>query len=379
MGKDSMTAEERIVAAINLQPVDRIVCAPIIEQYAGQFAGLTNKEYMTDWDKAMAAVQKVWETYPVWDCNSWMLCGRFASVAHKCGPGQMRLPGEGLDDNAQYQIIEFEAMNREDYAIIKEQSFDEYRLTFLERCHKTSREEVLAGLKESARLRADEIARTLARGQSSCYGFIIGTFPFEAFSIMRSLEKFYKDMFQMGGELEEVLTKATKDLLASAIPAIKATGVNRVFVGGVRGCGQFISLKHFERFVWPNLKYFLTTLIENDIVPILHYDGDWTKNLEYFLELPKGKFVLELDSATDMFKAHDILKDHCAIMGDVSASLFTVASPSELDEYAKKLITTFRKSGASLIYSSGCNVPINAKHENVKAFFDAVEKYGRFD
>jgi ABC-type transporter lipoprotein component MlaA len=40
MAKDTMTAEERIVATINFQPVDRVVCAPIIEQYAG----ITNKE-----------------------------------------------------------------------------------------------------------------------------------------------------------------------------------------------------------------------------------------------------------------------------------------------------------------------------------------------
>ncbi|HEY3424764.1 MAG TPA: uroporphyrinogen decarboxylase family protein, partial [Negativicutes bacterium] len=91
-----------------------------------------------------------------------------------------------------------------------------------------------------------------------------------------------------------------------------------------------------------------------------------------------AKFVLELDSATDIFKAHEILKGHCAIKGDVSAALFTVASPNELDEYAKKLITTFQ-NGEGLLYSSGCNMPMNSKPENVKAFFDAVEKYGRYN
>ena len=43
MTRDVMTAEERIVASINLEPVDRVVCAPLIEQYAGQFVGITNK------------------------------------------------------------------------------------------------------------------------------------------------------------------------------------------------------------------------------------------------------------------------------------------------------------------------------------------------
>jgi Uroporphyrinogen-III decarboxylase len=378
MAKDVMTAEERIVASINLQPVDRVVCAPIIEQYAGQFAGITNKEYMWDWEKAMAATQKVWEAFPVWDSNAYMIHGRYAPVGQKCGPGRLKMPGKELEDNAQYQIVEYEAMTRDDYALVREKGFMEYRLTFLERAHQMSRDEVAAAQKEMARLRQDEIDRSLARGQSMTWGAIMGTVPFDNFSMMRSIDKFYKDMFQMGGELEELLWIVNNAVVAGAEVAVKALGINRVFVGAVRGAGQFISLKNFERFVWPQMKAMVDKMAEKNIVPILHCDADWTKNLEYFLELPKGKFILELDSATDIFKAHDILKGHCAIKGDVSPALFTVASASELDEYAKKLLGTFR-NGEGFLYSSGCNLPMNAKHENVKVFFDAVDKYGRYN
>jgi uroporphyrinogen-III decarboxylase len=206
----------------------------------------------------------------------------------------------------------------------------------------------------------------------------MGVIPFDAFSMMRSIDKFYKDMFQIGDQLEELLWIVNNAVIAGSEAVVKATGNNRVFVGAVRGAGQFISKKHFEKFVWPYMKVMVEKMAEKNIVPILHCDADWTKNLEYFLDLPKGKFVLELDSATDIFKAHEILKGHCAIKGDVSPALFTVASASELEEYAKKLIGTF-KNGEGLIYSSGCNLPMNARHENVKVFFDAVEKYGRYN
>lgn len=378
MAKDTMTAEERLVASIALQPVDRVVCAPIIEQCAGQFAGITNKEYMWDWDKAMDATQKFFDAFPIWDCNAYMLHGRYAPVGQKCGPGRLRMPGKELEDNAQYQIVEFEAMTRDDYAIIKEKGFMEYRLTFLERCHQVSRDDVLAAMKEMARLRQDEIDRSLARGQSLMWGAIMGVVPFDAFSMMRSIDKFYKDMFQMGDQLDELLPIVNNAVIAGCENATKALGNNRVFVGAVRGAGQFISKKHFDRFVGPYLKVMVEKLAEKNIVPILHCDADWTKNLEFFLELPKGKFVLELDGATDIFKAYEILKGHCSIKGDVPAALFTVASAGELDEYAKKLIGTF-KNGEGLIYSSGCNLPMNAKNENIKAFFDAVEKYGRYN
>ncbi|HWQ62387.1 MAG TPA: uroporphyrinogen decarboxylase family protein [Negativicutes bacterium] len=378
MATDTMTAEERLVATINLQPVDRVVCAPIIEQYAGQYAGITNKEYMWDWEKAMDATEKVWKAFPVWDSNAYMLHGRYAPVGQKCGPGRLRMPGKELEDNAQYQIIEFEAMARDDYAIVKEKGFMEYRLTFLERAHQVSREEVLAAQKEMARLRQDEIDRTLRRGQSLTWGAIMGVVPFDNFSMLRSIDKFYKDMFQIGDQLDELLPIVNNATIAGCEAVTKALGNNRVFVGAVRGAGQFISKKHFDRFVGPYMKDMVEKLAAKNIVPILHCDADWTKNLEFFLELPKGKFVLELDGATDIFRAYDILKGHCSIKGDVPAALFTVASPSELDEYAKKLIGTF-KNGEGLMYSSGCNLPMNAKHESVKVFFDAVEKYGRYN
>ncbi|MBP1628569.1 MAG: hemE 1 [Holophagaceae bacterium] len=374
----TMTAEERLLASIALQPVDRVVCAPIIEQYAGQFAGMSNRDFMWDWEKSQAAIHKVWEAFPVWDCNAIMLHGRYAPVGQKCGPGQLKMPGTELGDNEQYQIHEYEVMSRDEYSIVREKGFMEYRLTFLERVHGASREEVLAAQKESARLRLDEIQRSEARGQSLMWGAILGVVPFDAYSIMRSMTAFYKDVFQLGEQLEDVLWAANEAVIAGCEAAVKATGNNRVFIGGVRGAGEFISLRQFKRFVWPQLKVMVERLAEKDIVPVLHFDADWTLNLEFFLELPKGKFVLELDSATDIFKAHDILKGHCAIKGDVPPALFTSGSASELEAYAQKLLGTF-KNGEGLIYSSGCNLPMNAKLPNVKAFFEAVEKYGRFD
>ena len=120
----------------------------------------------------------------------------------------------------------------------------------------------------------------------------MGVVPFDAFSMMRSIDKFYKDMFQLGNQLEELLWIVNDAIIAGAEGAVKATSNNRVFIGGVRGAGQFISMKNFERFVWPYLKTMVEKMVEKDIVPILHFDADWTKNLEYFLDLPKGKFVL---------------------------------------------------------------------------------------
>lgn len=377
MAKDVMTAEKRLIATINLEPVDRVCCSVIIDQYAGQFAGVTNKEFLTDWDKAMAAVDKLHQTFPIWDSNPVMVHANQISVASTSSFSDMRFPGKELDDNAPFQAVEGEAMTRDDYKIIKEQSVGEYLLLASERAHRVTREQVLAGVDQMVKLGTLEKEASYRRGQSVTWGGLAGFLPFDILSMVRSMDKFYKDMFQLGDELEEILWKINEYWIETGKMVAAGTGVNRVFVSGSRGCGQFINKKHFERFVWPYLKTMVTQYAEHDIVPVLHFDSDWGKNIEYFLDLPKKKFVLELDSSTDIFKAKEILKDHCAIKGDVSAGLLAVASTSEVDDYCKKLITLVGKDGG-LLYSCGCILPMNAKHENVKTFFDAVEKYGRY-
>lgn len=375
--KEIMTPEERLQATIRVEPVDRVCCAPLIEQYAGQFAGMTNHEFLFNWDKCMAAIDRVKEAYPVWDCNRGMQQVRYGPQMKVTGTMRCKLPGVDLDENAQYQFIETEIMTREDYRMIREKGYREYRNKFLQESHGVTREQVLEGLRLVARLRDAERDASFRRGQSHLYGLMAGVVPFDALSMTRSIEKFFKDMFQIGGEVEELIWIINGEVIEAIIRGADAVGVRRVFIGAVRCASQFISKKYFERFAWPQLKVMVEKLVEKDIVPILHFDSDWTLFLEYFLDLPRGKFILELDSATDIFKAKEILKGHCCLLGDVSPALFTVGSAAEMDEYCRKLITVVGKDGG-LIYSSGCSLPMNARHENVKVFFEAVEKYGRY-
>ncbi|MCL6477878.1 MAG: hypothetical protein K6T65_05630 [Peptococcaceae bacterium] len=377
VSKDVMSPEERLVATINLEPVDRVVCAPMIDQYAGQFAGITNKEFMWDWGKCMDAIDKVHQAYPIWDSNPFIMCERIAPYIQKVGLMRTRLPGTELPDNASFQMHEIEAVKREDYNILLEQGLLEYSIKFWQVSHGVTREEIFAALPEKAKLHADEVQRTLRRGQSPTWGILGGSAP-DVLSMTRSMTAFIKDVFQIPDKVYEAMVVVTDEMIKMLTAQAEQIGIRRTFIGDSRSSAQFYSLQIFEKLFLPIMKRLVNGLNEVGIIPILHYDSDWTKNLEYLLELPAKKFVLQLDGATDIFKAKEILKGHCAIMGDVPASLFTVGSASEMDEYCKKLITVVGKGGG-LIYSSGCCVPMNAKHENVKTFFEAVEKYGRYN
>jgi uroporphyrinogen-III decarboxylase len=78
-----------------------------------------------------------------------------------------------------------------------------------------------------------------------------------------------------------------------------------------------------------------------------------------------------------MVRAKEIL-GHCACLcGNVPVTLLSTGSPSEVEEYCKKLIQTCGKNGGFILTSSTTGYG-EIKPENVKAMVDSAEKYGRY-
>jgi uroporphyrinogen-III decarboxylase len=106
--------------------------------------------------------------------------------------------------------------------------------------------------------------------------------------------------------------------------------------------------------------------------PVPFVEGQFDSRIEYFLELPKGKFAVLLDQS-DIFRAKEILKDHACIMGNIQPSLLQLGTPDDVEEYCKKMIKVVGKGGG-FILSHGSSLD-EARPENVKAMLDSVKNY----
>ena len=91
---------------------------------------------------------------------------------------------------------------------------------------------------------------------------------------------------------------------------------------------------------------------------------------EIFWDLPKGKCLIAVDSATDIFKVKEVLGDRLCIKGDVPPALLTLGTPDEVYEYSAKLVKELGPEG--FILGPGCTLPADSKMENVKAMLSAV-------
>jgi uroporphyrinogen-III decarboxylase len=199
---------------------------------------------------------------------------------------------------------------------------------------------------------------------------VVATIPYEYFCGGRSLKEFLLDLYRNGDKVQAAMDAAVPVLIDNMRRTIKGLGIMGLWIGGWRSASEFLAPRLWQRFVLPYYKQMVEAAVEEGAIPVLHFDANWTRDLERLKELPRGKCVLSLDGKTDIFKAKETLGGHMCIMGDVHPSLLSVGAPEEVASYCKRLIQEIGPEG--FILSSGCDVPVDAKYENVKAMVEAV-------
>ena len=188
------------------------------------------------------------------------------------------------------------------------------------------------------------------------------------------------DFFQKGGEqiiainneiekLEQVFEIMLPHVAKKAVAYTHDAGYPCTWVMGCRSAPAMMSSEMWDRWVWPYFKYVVGEVLNAGQIALLHLDSNWTRELKRFKEFPQGKCILALDGETDIHAARKILDGHMCIQGDVPASMFAFDQPEDITRYAKKLINELGPTG--YILHSGCDIPTNAKLENVQAMVRA--------
>ncbi|MBN1322202.1 MAG: uroporphyrinogen-III decarboxylase [Thermoleophilia bacterium] len=372
-----MTPRERIQAAIELRPVDRVPVIPKFDLFPFRYLGMKLADVVRDADLFQEAVERTNDEMGGGDA---IYIG--TQVVNELGFAGMgtaaKLPGIQLGEDEIWQMDEQEVMREEDYDLVKEEGWGVYLKAVYPRLgYGVPVEELPARMQQIADRQIKDLLRWEKRGIPVYVG--PGIFPaFEILTYTRSLKTTLVDIRRRPEKvLDAVAVIAEEQIEGARAHAAKIReSTEHGTIAGVIGAtrASFLRPEQFERFFWQFLKEAVDVLIELGVTPNLHFDGDWTRYLEYLLELPKGKVVLDLDGSTDIFKAKQILRGHMCIMGDVPASLLSLGSRDDVVAYCKNLIDVVAQDNG-FILSSGCSVPIDARPENVRALIETAKSY----
>jgi hypothetical protein len=370
-----MSASERIEAAIALEHGAAIPVAPLIISFAGRCAGMTQADIFSSlrtWQQALEAtfakVGRPDAVFPLWPRD-----------AARSQLLPVLLPGEELEPDAQFQYAEREVMTRGDYDFILRKGYRAWFMDYLPRIRPDISPGPLGRLltvwgfmQQGLRIRRNVNYWKRKMGLPAM--FYGACYPaFDLFSLARSLVPFFRDLFECAEIVAQAIEAATPEIISMAKIPLRVTGGRRVCIYPMRSSASFISPQMFARFVLPSLKQMVASFLQAGVISVLHCDGNWTPMLPYLRELPRASCVVELDGVTDIFKAKEVLGDWLCLKGDVPAALLAQGEPDQVSDYCQDLVRQIGSDGG-FILSSGCEVPLDAKPENVAALIRAVRR-----
>ncbi|ADK15333.1 MULTISPECIES: uroporphyrinogen decarboxylase family protein [Clostridium] len=354
---------ERIKKNIAMQKTDRTPIMLHAGAFLLRYAGGKLCEFVTDNEAAEDKVVNSLKSIGDIDCVITPV--RLPTTSGLAYLSASRVPGRELKDDAQWQIDEIGKMTEEDYDVIIDKGWNYFFKDFCEKNLKSSCDD----MKYYGTI-ADKIAKKYTDAGCVILTTAVAGGPFTVFSGARTIPKLMRDMHRMPEKVEAAFDAFMVDKLNDLRKQIREKKPLAVFVGGGRGAGDFLSMKDFDRYMWKYMKQNIDVILEEGSNIYFHLDLDWSRFLDYFLDVPKGRAIFHPDSSTDIFKAKELLGGRMAFMGDVAPSLLSLGTPDEVYDYSKKLVDEFSSQG--FFMAAGCCVPPNSKPENVKAMIAAA-------
>jgi uroporphyrinogen-III decarboxylase len=385
-----MTPYERVETAWNLEEADRVPVAPLVIYILPYQAGLSFKDFFDDPECMVNAVieqidlvgDNIHPLLTVHDHHALLPnTGWETTTLHWRFWDEF--PPEGNIPSSYFDRVIFE-----DYADIRRRGFAQ--VLFNKQLHHSVFEKSIEKWLYDAfeypadfwwawRRFVDETGKALMFGTRA-------TIPFDYLIYWRTFEGITADVVERPDEVKALCEIIAEYEIVRAMHkctqagAGEVPGAENIFLQ-MGLCGMpYISPGVFEEFVYPYMKKQADMAVRRGFKVHFHLDGDMTLVLDQLSHiadgLPKGRVLLDFEK-TDMAKAKEVLGDKVCIYGNVPAAKMVHSSSQAIDEYCRDLIERCAPGGG-FILGTECEVPWDARPENVRAMIAAAERYGRY-
>jgi uroporphyrinogen-III decarboxylase len=358
---------ELLRKTVRCEPTDRVPFVPCGNAYMARANHILMKDYITDFDLACDANIKELKRIDADGTQNVIFSPYLLGTQWL---SKTAIPGVDLDDDAMWQITEIpENMKFEDYQKIKDMGWEAWQAQFIhEKC-----DDNWNNLKPFFEANPRSYKKFYEAGIPCICDFLMIT-PFEYFCGGRSLEAFLvDDLFDEPELMHEIFDLVMESNLKTYRKQIEDTHALGVWIGGWRTGPDLISPDMFDEFVWPYFKGYYDLCIEMNVIPMFHLDSNWDLLLDRFKQLPEKTYVMALDSKTDIRKCRQVLGPNVCILGDVPCEMLTFGTAQEVYDYVTAVLDDIGPWG--VMVASGCDIPSDAKPENVLAMSRAAHEY----
>jgi len=372
---DTMSPKERIRAVIDLKIPDRVPIAPTFGSHIVKAGGITGYDIQNDGVKAAIASYRTWKRYGGFD----MFAGNFLANylllfpdSHSRFFFDWTMPTK---DSPRFSLPQMnEKTILTDYDILKKKGL----MHFLRIEDKNMIPDMIKVTGEAIRfftIFQGFFPKNFFEKNFQPYAQSIINHPADILAFMRGIRNFLIDLRRQPDKVKEMCEWLADGLTEAGKLLLKLINGNIVLYGCSRVSNTWISPKMFGELFWDTMKRQIWQLHKAGYFICFHLDNDWTKNIiEFFRELPKKCGFLHLDQA-NLIKLKDEIGDHLCLMGNLDPATTRLASPKDVEKKCKKLIEICGEGGGYIL-GNACELPIDAKIENIIAMKKAVEKYG---
>ncbi len=400
---------QRMIDVYNIQEPDRVPVNLPVGNLPLKMFGVTSREAMYDYARAMEATARFNEKYGdelEYQAYSFTIPGPVLDILdYKL----YAWPGHGISETGTgWQFIEGEYMKPEEYADLLRDPTDFWMRTYMPRAFGALAplamfqpatnitenvhvmqfmplamppvQEMLQKLLEAGKEYQKMMEVMMRTGGSAMgAGFLGGGFAKAPFDVigdtLRGTMGIMQDMFRRPDTLLKAMDVVADLTIATILKSPNIANMTTVMYPLHKGADGWMSQKQFDTFYWPPLKKVMDAFIEEGLIQTLFAEGSYNTRLEHVDHFPKGSVAWYFDR-TDMTRAKEILGKKCCLQGNVPSSMIVTGQPAEVKEYCKNLIQTCGKGGGFVLAAG--SIADNPKLENLRAMMAAVREYGYY-
>ncbi len=398
---------------VELKKPERVPVAPNIGFYPAEYAGITAKEAMYDYEKLGMAWKKFSKDFDFDFLNSCAIVGS-GPLYEKLDFKMYRWPGNGTNDNTPYQCVEKEYMKSDEYdKFINDPSgyFMRYYLprifgalepwkklspfTYITELPFVGSTMIPVGLPDVQ----ESFQKFMEAGQEAlkwiqAVGEIDGETtakmglpstmagfskaPFDNIGdTMRGTTNIMLDMYRRPEKIFEAMDAMVPMLIEMGVGAANANNNPFVMIPIHKGADSFMSRDDFMKFYWPSFEKVLLGLIEEGCVPFVFVEGSYNQRIDLIADskLPAGKSYWLFDK-TDMVEVKKHFGGKFAFGGNVPGSLLKTGTVEKVEKYVRNLIENVAGDGGYIL-TAGAVIDV-AEPELLHAMIDAGKKYGKY-